>query len=73
MLHTIVLIPGEYWVDPNEGDTRDAILVHCDMEKRATCVLPRPERTQEIIFNTEQQEVWLGEEKGGMKVSRHIE
>lgn len=44
-------------------------MVHCDMEKKATCVLPKPERTPEITYVGEEQEVWVGEVEGGMKVS----
>lgn len=63
------LMSGEYWIDPNEGDTRDAILVHCDMPNRATCLLPRPEKSPEINYIGEEQEIWLGEIQNGMKVS----
>lgn len=62
---------GEYWIDPNEGDVRDAILVHCDAEKRATCILPSPARSPEITHITDQQETWLSEIDGGMKVALH--
>ena len=41
---------GEYWVDPNAGDPNDAILVYCDMAKRATCIYPKPEVSEEIAF-----------------------
>lgn len=61
-------ITGEYWIDPNEGDIRDAILVYCDAEKRATCILPSPPRSPEITHITDQQETWLSEIDGGMKV-----
>lgn len=27
-----------YLIDPNEGDISDAVLVYCNMEKRATCI-----------------------------------
>lgn len=55
-------------MDPNEGDIRDAIVVMCIMEKRSTCLLPQPERTPEITYVGNEQEVWLGEMEGGMKV-----
>lgn len=61
-------LTGEYWIDPNEGDVRDAILVYCDAEKRATCILPNPSRSPEITHITDQQETWLSEIDGGMKV-----
>lgn len=62
-------LTGEYWVDPNDGDPRDAILVHCDMKLRATCILPKPDRTPETTFDSKEHEVWLGDADGGMKVS----
>lgn len=55
-------------MDPNDGDPRDAILVHCDMVKRATCIIPQPDKTPEITFNTKDHEVWLGDSEDGMKV-----
>ncbi|KAG5838990.1 hypothetical protein ANANG_G00229610 [Anguilla anguilla] len=33
---------GEYWIDPNQGCTVDAIKVFCNMETGETCVQPRP-------------------------------
>ena len=35
----------QYWVDPNAGDPKDAILVHCDMTSAAaaTCIQPKPD------------------------------
>lgn len=33
---------GQYWIDPNEGSARDAILVYCQMEEGETCLLPSP-------------------------------
>lgn len=60
---------GQYWIDPNEGDIRDAILVHCDMEKRASCIVPAPVKTNEINYVGTDNEVWLGELQGGMKLT----
>lgn len=60
---------GEYWVDPNEGDARDAILVYCDMTAIATCLYPQPNRTPEITYVGEEQEIWVTEVEGGMEVS----
>ena len=35
----------QYWVDPNAGDPKDAILVYCDMAtaETATCIQPKPD------------------------------
>lgn len=61
---------GEYWVDPNEGDVKDAIMVHCDMEHKATCVLPQPSMTDEFDWvGRATGMVWLGEDiKPGFEV-----
>jgi len=54
---------GEYWVDPNEGDTNDAIVVHCNMETKATCVLPKPAMTQEFSWRGNVRGLaWLGDD-----------
>jgi len=63
------VLTGEYWIDPNEGDIRDAILVYCDAKKRATCILPNPSRSPDITHITDQQETWLSEIDSGMKVA----
>lgn len=56
-------LSGEYWVDPNEGDIKDAIVVHCDMEHKATCVLPQPSMTDEFNWvGRSSGLVWLGED-----------
>lgn len=55
-------------MDPNEGDIRDAILVYCDMETRATCVMPKPVSSPEIHYKGRESEIWLGEIENGMKV-----
>lgn len=60
---------GNYWIDPNEGDERDAILVYCDMEKKASCVLPQPNKTPIITHARSHQEIWLSEMKKGMKIT----
>lgn len=54
---------GEYWVDPNEGDTKDAIVVYCDMERKATCVLPNPDMTEEFNWQGRSRGIiWLGDD-----------
>lgn len=58
-----------YWIDPNGGDKRDAILVYCDMPKKATCVLPQPDKSDHIDYNGSEFEIWLSEITGGMEVS----
>lgn len=35
---------GEFWVDPNEGITEDAIKVYCDFSFNATCLYSSKEK-----------------------------
>lgn len=63
------IISGEYWIDPNEGDKNDAILVYCDMTKRATCVKSQPQRSNNINYVGEEKEMWLSEVHNGMKLT----
>lgn len=60
---------GDYWIDPNEGDRKDAILVHCDMPKRATCVRSQPKRSNNIQYVGDEKEIWLSEVHNGMKLT----
>ncbi|XP_046811584.1 collagen alpha-2(I) chain-like [Lucilia cuprina] len=60
---------GEYWIDPNEGDPQDAILVYCEKERRATCIRPQPKQTKVISYKgKEEEEAWLSELPSGMKI-----
>ena len=54
---------GEYWVDPNEGDVRDAVLVRCDQITKSTCVKSQPDHIGPIDFENRspQPEIWLSE------------
>lgn len=65
----LILHLGEYWVDPNEADIKDAILVYCDMEKKATCVFPSPNKSSEINYIGDKPEIWIGSIENGLKVS----
>jgi collagen type II alpha len=60
---------GNYWIDPNDGDIRDAILVYCDLKKRATCVMPQPARSNEITYNGDENEAWISDIDNGMKIA----
>jgi len=63
---------GEYWIDPNAGDPKDAILVHCDMDTLATCVTPKPQMSQEINHITTERMTWFSDiplETGGFQLT----
>jgi collagen type II alpha len=64
------LTSGEYWVDPNGGDGRDAISVYCNMQTKATCIHPKPERTPELSpKSTSDGDNWLSEIEGGVQLT----
>lgn len=60
---------GDYWLDPNEGDKIDAILVFCDMTKKATCIKSQPQRSKNINYVGDEHEMWLSEVHNGMKLT----
>lgn len=51
----------QYWIDPNSGNPKDAILVYCDMKTMSTCINPKPTTSNEVTFHTEDREVWFSE------------
>ena len=52
---------GDYWIDPNSGTPKDAILVHCDMDTLATCITPKPSISDEVTHITSEREVWFSD------------
>lgn len=40
----LIFPTGEFWVDPNEGITEDAIKVYCDFSFNATCLYSSKEK-----------------------------
>lgn len=60
---------GNYWIDPNDGDIRDAILVYCDFKKRASCVVPSPVKSDAMSYQGKEPEIWLSEIPTGMKMN----
>lgn len=61
---------GEYWVDPNAGSPKDAILVYCDMAKEATCIQPKPSMSEEMTVESSEREVWFSDiPEGGFQLT----
>lgn len=65
---------GEYWIDPNQGCTIDAIKVFCNMETGETCVRPKPSSIPRKNWwsskSKDLKHVWFGETmNGGFHVS----
>merc|ERR1711997_4626 len=50
-----------YWIDPNSGTPKDAILVYCDMDTKATCITPKPAISDEVSHVTEERETWFSD------------
>lgn len=67
---------GEYWIDPDQGCTQDAIKVYCNMETGETCVSPTQREIAKKNWYTsknikEKKHVWFGEAmNGGFQVNR---
>lgn len=56
---------GEYWIDPNQGSTKDAIKVFCNMESGETCVSGNPANIPGKVWWTKSspsanKPVWFG-------------
>lgn len=65
---------GEYWIDPNQGCTIDAIKVFCNMETGESCVQPKPNSIPRKNWwsskSKDRKHVWFGETmNGGFHVS----
>lgn len=69
------LLPaGDYWIDPNQGCTLDAMKVFCNMETGETCVYPNPATVPRKNWwsskSKEKKHIWFGETmNGGFHVS----
>lgn len=53
---------GEYWVDPNQGSSEDAIKVHCNMETGETCISANPASIPRKVWwsTSRNKPVWFG-------------
>lgn len=66
-------LAGEYWIDPNQGCTIDAIKVFCNMETGESCVHSKtsiPRKNWWSSKNKDRKHIWFGEQmNGGFHVS----
>ena len=65
---------GDYWIDPNQGCTLDAMKVFCNMETGETCVYPNPASVPKKNWwsskSKDKKHIWFGETiNGGFHVS----
>lgn len=63
---------GQYWIDPNGGEVKDAILVYCDMATGGSCIYPKPMESKDITYKGDEKEAWLSEMEDGFTVSNTI-
>merc|ERR1712190_11828 len=52
---------GNYWIDPNGMDAKDAIVVYCNMDTGASCIHPKPAKSQQITIMSDEPDMWVGE------------
>jgi len=51
---------GDYWIDPNAGSTRDAVLVHCNAINHETCIYPKsPNMENRKHYEGEDHYIWV--------------
>ena len=59
ILKLSLLITGDYWIDPNEGSSYDAVLVHCNATNYETCVYAKqPEADKDMWFSGKPSFLW---------------
>ena len=69
---------GEYWIDPNQGSTKDAIRVHCNMDTGETCISANPASIPRKTWWTKStptpnKPVWFEADiNGGTRVSFYV-
>merc|ERR1711962_6243 len=49
---------GDYWIDPNAGTTKDAVLVHCNAVNYETCIWPKVPDTDMMEGENNNEYVW---------------
>merc|ERR1719431_1411708 len=49
---------GDYWIDPNAGTTKDAVLVHCNATNYETCIWPKMPTIEMMEGEITDQFVW---------------
>jgi len=49
---------GDYWIDPNAGTTKDAVLVHCNAVNYETCIWPKDPETDMMEGQNINEYVW---------------
>merc|ERR1712212_122000 len=50
---------GDYWIDPNAGTTKDAVLVHCNATNYETCIWPKMPTVEMIEEENKVGYMWL--------------
>merc|ERR1719334_1710160 len=53
---------GDYWIDPNAGTTKDAVLVHCNATNYETCIWPKMPNTEMMEGEETNQYLWVSKD-----------
>lgn len=65
---------GLYWIDPNEGNARDAVQVECRMAVGASCLLPSPNQVpKKAYYFGRNKHAWLSELEDGYQIRYKID
>lgn len=65
---------GMYWIDPNEGDSKDAVQVYCNMAKGATCITPSPNKIPgKAYYIGRGKHTWFSDMKEGFQFTYKID
>jgi len=68
------LADGEYWIDPNAGSAKDALLVYCRLSLNQTCLKPSPTSIKKEDLSKEGQgHAWFSNMKGGFKLTYKVD
>jgi len=55
---------GLYYIDPNQGSPKDAVQVYCKIDKKETCVIPKPDMADKGVHFDEPltSSTWFSDE-----------
>lgn len=60
---------GKYFINPSTEDINEALEVHCDMQAKATCLIPTTSKFREMNPHGIDPEIWLGEIDNGISIT----
>jgi len=64
---------GNYWIDPNQGSSRDGMEVYCDLEQEGvTCISPTTNRKNMARFKKSEVGDWFSEDPKGFRFDYNV-